>query len=192
MARGLTLSEEAKTKFPSLYCQDVIYRTANKGNDIVKFQQTPTINVHLKNISANVNIDFSRQMPPGITGVIGNAFLERINFAIDYQKLQLHYDVIPELYFPYRSESNSVKKWGVIIANIKMKVSDKVDYSLQIVQLIKGHKADLAGVELNDQIIEIDSKKVGVNLNDSLLMENVQNAESITIRKKNGRLIILD
>lgn len=73
-----------------------------------------------------------------------------------------------------------------------MKVSDKVDYSLQIVQLIKGHKADLAGVELNDQIIEIDSKKVGVNLNDSLLMENVQNAESITIRKKNGRLIILD
>lgn len=192
MARGLTLSEEAKIKFPSLCCQDVVYRTANKGNDIVKFQQTPTVKVHLKNISANVNIDFSRQMPPGITGVIGNAFLERINFAIDYQKLQLHYDVIPELYFPYRSESNSVKKWGVIIANIKMEVNDKMDYSLQVVQLIKGHKADLAGVELNDQIIEIDSKKVGVNLNDSLLMEKVRNAENVTIRKSNGTLIILE
>lgn len=192
MARGLALSEETKIKFPSLYCQDVVYRTANKGNNIVKFQQTPTVNVHLKNISANVNIDFSRQMPPGITGVIGNAFLERINFAIDYQKLQLHYDVIPELYFPYRSESNSVKKWGVIIANIKMKVNDTMDYSLQVVQLIKGHKADLAGVELNDQIVEIDGKKVGVNLNDSLLMKQVQNAKKITIQKSNGMSIILD
>lgn len=192
MARGLALSEETKIKFPSLYCQDVVYRTANKGNNIVKFQQTPTVNVHLKNISANVNIDFSRQMPPGITGVIGNAFLERINFAIDYQKLQLHYDVIPELYFPYRSESNSVKKWGVIIANIKMKVNDTMDYSLQVVQLIKGHKADLAGVELNDLIVEIDGKKVGVNLNDSLLMKQVQNAKKITIQKSNGMSIILD
>lgn len=192
MARGLALSEETKIKFPSLYCQDVVYRTANKGNNIVKFQQTPTVNVHLKNISANVNIDFSRQMPPGITGVIGNAFLERINFAIDYQKLQLHYDVIPELYFPYRSESNSVKKWGVIIANIKMKVNDTMDYSLQVVQLIKGQKADLAGVELNDQIVEIDGKKVGVNLNDSLLMKQVRNAKKITIQKSNGMSIILD
>lgn len=188
MARGLTLSEECKIKCSSIPCQDVIYRTMNKGNDIAKFQQTPLVNVKLKNISTNENIDFSKNMPPGITGVIGNAFLERINFALDYRRQQLHYNVIPESFFPFRPESNSVKKWGIIIANVKVNGNN----NLQVVQLIKGHKADLLGVELNNQIIEIDGETIGSNPNDSLLMQKVRNADKVIIRKNDGTSIILN
>lgn len=192
MANGLTLSKASKTKFPSLHCQDIIYRTTSKGKSIAKLEQTSPVIMNLKNISENININFSDKMPPGITGIIGTAFLERINFAIDYQKQQFHYDIIPESFFPYRSESNSVRKWGAIFANVKTEVDGSISNNLQVVQLIKGRKADLLGVELGDQIIKVDDEIVKPNLNDSLLMEKVRNAEKVTIRKRDGMHIILD